>query len=130
LIVVDASMVIELLLQSTTGKRASARLFDQPAELHAPQLLDIEVVQVLRRFESRGALTAARALTSLDLLADLPVRRHELSPLVPRIWKLRANLSACDAAYVALAEALGATFLTCDARFGRAPGAQAAVELL
>lgn len=130
MIVVDASAVIELLLRTATGDRVAARLFDRPASLHAPELLDVEVTQVLRRYEARGDLSAQRGEQALRLLGELPVRRHPHAPLVGRLWALRANLTAYDAAYVALAEALGAALVTCDARLGRAPGVQAAVDVL
>lgn len=128
--VVDASAVIELLLRTPLGERVEARLFDRPVALHAPQLLDVEVLQVLRRFEARGELSATRGAATLRLLDELPVRRHPHAPLVPRIWTLRTNLTAYDAAYVALAEALGAVLLTCDARIGRAPGLHTVVEVV
>lgn len=130
MIVVDASALIELLMRTPVGARVEARLFDEPAVLHAPQLLDVEVVQVLRRFEARGELSATRASAALQLLDALPVRRHPHAPLVPRLWTLRSNLTAYDATYVALAEALGAVLVTCDARIGRAPGLRAVVEVV
>ncbi len=130
MIVVDASAVIELLLRSPIGKRVEARLFTRPVALHGPHLLDVEVVQVLRRFEARGELHAARAGAALHLLEVLPMRRHPHAPLLTRVWSLRANLTAYDATYVALAEALGAVLITCDARLGRAPGLRAPVEVL
>jgi predicted nucleic acid-binding protein len=129
-IVADASAVIELLLRSPLGLRIEARLFERPAPLHAPHLLDVEVAQVLRRFAARGEVTPARASTALGLLDVLPMRRHPHAPLLMRIWSLRANLTAYDAAYVALAEALGAVLITCDARLGRTPDLRASVEVL
>jgi predicted nucleic acid-binding protein len=130
MIVVDASAVIELLLRSPLGERVEARCFGHPAALHAPELLDIEVVQVLRRFEARHEVTTPRAAAALRLLAALPVRRHPHAPLRQRLWALRANLTAYDAAYVALAEGLGATVVTCDARLAGAPGVRAPIEVL
>ncbi|MDX2191714.1 MAG: type II toxin-antitoxin system VapC family toxin [Gemmatimonadales bacterium] len=130
MIVVDASAVIELLLRSPVGERVEARLFARRAGLHAPQLLDVEVVQVLRRFEARGEIAASRGTAAVRLLGELPVARHPHAPLLPRLWSLRATMTAYDAAYVALAEALGAVLVTCDARLGRAPGHRAAVEVV
>jgi predicted nucleic acid-binding protein len=129
-IVVDASAVIELLLRSPAGRRVEARLFDRPAPLHAPHLLDVEVAQVLRRWVARGDLTGWRGEASLRLLDAFPLRRHPHRPLLHRMWALRANLTAYDAAYVALAEALGATLVTRDARLGSVPGLHAPVEVL
>jgi predicted nucleic acid-binding protein len=129
-IVVDASAVIEVLLHSPLGQRIEARLFDHPVALHAPELLDVEVAQVLRRFNARGDITSARGATSLRLLDALPIRRHPHAPLLPRLWALRANLTAYDAAYVALAEALGAALVTCDGRLAGAPGMRAPIEVI
>ncbi len=92
--------------------------------------MDVEVLQVLRRLESRGELQPARAAAALSLLEVLPMRRHPHAPLLTRIWALRDNLTAYDATYVALAEALGAVLVTCDARLSRAPGLHATVEVL
>lgn len=130
MIVVDASALIELLLRSPLGARVEARLFDQPEGLHAPHLLDLEVVQVLRRFEQRGELSTSRSLAALRLFEALPIRRYPHEPLLARIWSLRANCTAYDAAYVSLAEALGAVLITCDARLGGASGLAANVEVL
>jgi predicted nucleic acid-binding protein len=129
-IVVDASALIELLLRTPLGVRVEARLFDQPVALHAPHLIDVEVIQVLRRFEQRGELSAARSLAALRVFEALPIRRFPHEPLLARIWSLRENCTAYDAAYVALAEALGAVLLTSDARLGRTPGLRANVEVL
>jgi predicted nucleic acid-binding protein len=129
-IVVDASALIELLLRTPVGERVEARLFDRPSTLHAPELLDVEVLQVLRRYEARGEISAHRSATTLRLLDELPVRRHSHAPLVARIWTLRTNLTAYDASYVALAEALGAILVTCDGRMARAPGVRATVEVV
>lgn len=130
MIVVDASAVIELLLRSPTGERVEARLFERPVPLHAPHLLDVEVAQVLRRFEARGEMTPRRGASALDLLDAFPMRRHPHAPLLSRVWALRGNLTAYDAVYVALAEALGAILITCDVRLGRTPGLRAPVEVL
>ncbi len=98
--------------------------------LHAPHLLDVEVAQVFRRFALRGMLGEARGLEALRLLAALPLSRHDHAQLLPRIWALRANITAYDAAYVALAELLGATLLTRDRRLAAAPGHRAMIEVL
>ncbi|MBK8250114.1 MAG: type II toxin-antitoxin system VapC family toxin [Gemmatimonadetes bacterium] len=130
MIVLDASAVIELLLRSPLGDRVVDRIFERPTALHAPHLVDVEVGQVLRRFEARNELSTVRAASALSLLDVLPMRRHPHAPLMARIWSLRANLTAYDATYVALAEALGAVLITCDARLGRAPGVRVTVEVL
>lgn len=98
--------------------------------MHAPQLLDIEITQVLRRLVRQKEITVTRAEQVLDDLANLLIERHEHQALVPRIWQLRDSLSAYDGAYVALAEALAAPLLTCDAKLAGAHGHRATVELV
>jgi len=129
-IVLDASVVVELLNHSPAQRWIGARLATAPRPLHAPHLVDAEVVQVLRRFAAAGAVTARGGRDVLAALALLPLRRHGHGPLLERAWALRANITAYDALYVALAERLGATLLTRDARLARAPGIQALVEVL
>jgi predicted nucleic acid-binding protein len=128
-IVIDASVVIELLLGTAAGRAVEGRLFDPRASLHAPHLVDVEVAHVLRRYCASGDLTPARAAEAVADLADLPITRHEHVLLLPRMWQLRRNLTAYDAAYVALAEALDATLLTRDAKLARAAD-RARIELV
>jgi predicted nucleic acid-binding protein len=128
-IVVDASAVLEVLLRTRMAGRVEARLFGR-ASLHAPHLLDVEVAQVLRRYASRGELTAARGAEALADLAAFPLARYPHDLLLGRMWQLRENLTAYDAAYVALAEALGAPLVTRDERLAAAPGHRAVVELV
>jgi predicted nucleic acid-binding protein len=87
------------------------------------------VAQVLRRYGASGDLTPGRGAEAIADLADLPITRHEHVVLLPRMWQLRHNLTAYDAAYVALAEALEATLLTRDAKLARAAG-RARVEVV
>lgn len=129
MIVLDASAVIEILLQTAAGAPVAERLLTSGSSLHAPHLLDIEVAQVLRRFVARGQVTEMRAGQALTALADLPIERYSHEVLLPRVWALRQNLTAYDAAYVTLAEILGATLLTRDSRILRAPGHSARVEV-
>ena len=129
MIVVDASAVLEVLLRTRMAGRVEARLFGR-ASLHAPHLLDVEVAQVLRRYASRGELTAARGAEALADLAAFPLARYPHDLLLGRMWQLRENLTAYDAAYVALAEALGAPLVTRDERLAAAPGHRAVVELV
>lgn len=130
MIVTDASAVVELLLGGSRGRRAEEVLSGDDVRLHAPALLDAEVVQALRTLVAARVLTQARGRAALEILQDLPVTRHLMSPLVPRMWELRANLTAYDAAYVALAEALACPLLTFDAGMAGAPGHRAEVLLL
>jgi predicted nucleic acid-binding protein len=120
LIVLDASAVLELLLGTPPGRQAADRIFAPQETACAPELLDLEVAQVLGRYERQGDLSPARASQALEDLADLRLERYPHSPLLPRIWELRGHLSAYDAAYVALAEALPAPLLTADGRLARA----------
>jgi predicted nucleic acid-binding protein len=128
-IVTDASIVLELLLRTPTADAVEARLFGEGETLHAPHLLDVEIAQVLRRYASRGEISAARGRLSLNLLGRLPITRYTHEPLLARVWALRDNLTAYDAAYLALAEALGATLVTRDEHLAAAPGTRAAIEL-
>lgn len=129
MIVLDASAAVEVLLQTPAGVPVTDRLFEAGVSLHVPHLLDIETTQILRRFVRKGEVTPDRARQALEDLADLPLERYSHDFLVPRVWSLRQNLTAYDAVYVALAEALGATLLTRDARISRAPGHAVRVEV-
>jgi predicted nucleic acid-binding protein len=111
------------------GDAARVRLARDP-ELHAPHLVDLEVMSALRRQAGAGMLDARRAGLALQDLVSLPVTRYPHVPFAPRVWELRGNLTPYDAAYVALAESLGCTLVTADARMARAPGIRCAVEVL
>jgi predicted nucleic acid-binding protein len=130
LIVVDASALLEALLRTPSAKAVEDRLFAPRQTLHAPHLLDVEVAQVIRRYALNGEIEGARGGLALADLADLPLRRYPHDFLLPRIWDLRANLTAYDAAYVALAEALDAPLLTRDRRLAAAAGHRARIELV
>lgn len=129
MIVLDASAVIEFLLNSAAGQRVAARIA-LGGPLHAPHLLDLEVASVLRRFAAGGHLTAERGALALGALQGMPLQRHPHGFLLGRIWELRVILTAYDAVYVALAEALGAPLVTLDRRLGRADGHRAKVEVI
>jgi len=128
-IVLDASAAVEWLLQTPAGRQIEKRIFSRKESLHAPHLLDLELGQVLRRLVREAAISAPRADDAIEDLLDLRVARYPHFVLLPRIWQLRHNLSAYDAAYVALAEELGATFITRDVRLAAASGHRARVEL-
>lgn len=130
MIVVDASAVLELLLGTERAERVAARLLAPDERLDAPHLLDIEVGQALRRLAQLNAITALRAEEALADFASLVIERHAHRELLPRIWQLRDSLTAYDAAYVVLAEALDAPVLTCDAKLGRAHGHRARIEVV
>ena len=130
MIVVDASAMIEALLRTPAAAAVDARLFEPGETLHAPHLLDVEVAQVVRRYVANGDIDADRGREALDDLAALRLRRYPHDLLLPRIWALRHNLTAYDAAYVALAEALEAPLLTRDRRLAAAAGVSARIELI
>jgi predicted nucleic acid-binding protein len=130
-IVLDASAAIEWLIKSSAGMKVDRRLFSPPVTLHVPHLLDVEIAQVLRRYVRERIITASRGEEALQDLHDLPLNRyphHDI--LMPRVWELRAVLTAYDAVYVALAELLDAPLVTCDRKIALASGHRAAVEVI
>lgn len=112
------------------GVALEERLFAPRETLHAPHLLDVEVAQVLRRYALAGEVEPRRCAEALEDLAAFAITRYPHDFLIPGVWELRGNLSACDAAYVALAEALDAPLLTRDRRLAGAPGHAARIALL
>jgi predicted nucleic acid-binding protein len=129
-IVLDASAAVDWLVQSLAGRQVESRIYSHRESLHAPELLDLEVAQVLRRLVREGAVSATRAEAAIQDLLDLRITRYPHSVLLPRIWQLRQNLSAYDAAYVALAEKLNATLLTRDTRLATAARHGATIEVV
>ena len=127
MIVVDASAVLDLLLRTSLGDRVLQRMEVVGESLHAPHLLDPEVVQGLRRYHRQGVLTDLRASQALEDFADLPIVRYPHDVLIDRVWQLRHNVTAYDACYIALAEALDAPLLTTDRRLSAASGIRARV---
>ena len=129
MIVVDASVLATSLGDDgPDGDRARARLRGE--RLTAPELVDLEVVSVWRRQVRAGAMDDRRAALALADLGTLPLRRTPHRPLLARCWELRGNLTIYDAAYVAVAEALGVALLTGDARLARATGPTCNIEVL
>jgi predicted nucleic acid-binding protein len=129
-IVLDASALVELLLNTAAGQAVARRMADPSIGVHVPHLVDVEVVQALRRMAGLGELTVVEAETAIDDLRALDLQRHAHEPLLGRVWELRQNLSAYDAVYVALAEVLDTIVLTCDGRLARAPRLTERVELI
>ena len=130
MIVIDASALVELLLQTKLADRIMDRALDPSESLHAPHLLDIEVTHALRRLVQREEITTLRAEQGLEDFSQMLVDRHDHQPLTGRIWQLRESLTAYDGAYVALAEALEAPLLTCDGKLAHSHGHQAKIELI
>jgi len=133
MLVIDASAAADLLLARPVAKKVAAHIADHGSDLHAPHLLDIEVVSAVRRLVASGEASPNRGLEALADLLDLPLVRYPHEILVPRIWELRENFSSYDAAYLALAESLtdeGAPLLTTDRRLARATRAHTGIELL
>ncbi len=130
MIVLDASAAIEMLLRTSTGSRVEARVSSPGESLHAPHLIDLEVAQVLRRFAAAGAIAFARGKEALEDLRDISLVRYPHVVLLERIWELRDNLTAYDAAYVALAEALDAPLLTCDRKLASPRSHRARIEVI
>ena len=128
-IVLDASAVVVVLLNLGAGAPRIRERMDRVDDLHVPHLFEIEVVSVLRRYALNGKLSSARARLALDRLSTLKLSLYPHTAMLPRIWELRDNVSAYDAAYIALAETLGAPLITTDARLARAPGIRAEVEV-
>jgi predicted nucleic acid-binding protein len=126
-IVLDSAAALDYLLAAGTGEWVEARLVADP-DLHAPHLLDVEVANALRRRVTTRAIRETRAKQALEDLSDLDLTRYPHLPFIERVWELRANLTAYDAVFVALAEALGATLVTTDSRLARAPGARVEIE--
>jgi predicted nucleic acid-binding protein len=127
-IVVDTSAVLAALV----GRPATTdlvRRLEADADLNAPHLLDVEVIHALRRLVFTGDLGEDRAVDVRADFADLSIVRYPHHPLADRMWELRHNVTAYDAAFLALAEALEVPLITCDARLSRAAGHRAEIEL-
>lgn len=118
-LVVDASIALEYLLKTPLGERAASQL--STAALFAPELLDAEVLAVLRREVLAGRLDAGRAREAVDDLCAWPLERISHRELVATAWTLRHNATAYDALYLAAAHMHDATILTADGPLSRIP---------
>lgn len=129
MIVVDASVLASALGDDgDDGDRARKRLSRET--LAAPELIDLEVVSVLRRLFLGGRIPRRRSELAMSDLVALPLRRVSHRALLPRCWSLRENLTIYDASYVALAEMLETVLVTADARLSGAPGLRCEVEVM
>jgi predicted nucleic acid-binding protein len=129
MMVVDASAVVEVLFQTERGLTIEERLFAPGETLHVPHLIDIEVAHVVRRAWLQGLVAEGRAEEALEDLAAWALIRYPHDLFLPRIWSLRHNVTAYDAAYIALAETLEVTLLTCDARLAASSAHNATIEI-
>ena len=119
MIVLDASALVELLLDTETGRRVGILIEDPALGVHVPHLADVEITSALRRMAREGAIEIADAETALDDLRALDLQRHSHEALLDRVWSLRENVTTYDAIYIALAEALEAPLITCDSKLAR-----------
>jgi predicted nucleic acid-binding protein len=115
--------------KTVAGQHIEERIYSRNESLHAPHLLDLEVTRVLRRLALQGVVSVHRADQAVRDLLDLRITRYPHLVLLPRIWQLRHNFSTYDAAYIVLAEKLGAALVTRDARLASASDHAAPVEL-
>ncbi|MCP9772454.1 type II toxin-antitoxin system VapC family toxin [Synechococcus sp. Tobar12-5m-g] len=125
MIVADASAVVAALLNDGPARRSLSSL-----PIHAPHLVDVEVVSVLRRLSLGGQLDPPQAERMIIVLATLGIRLHGSADLLGRVWQLRGNLTAYDATYVALAETLSCHLLTADRRLANAFGPRCPIQLV
>ncbi len=130
MIVVDASVILELLLRTPAAEAIEPRLFDPAETLHAPHLIDLEVAQVLRRYARSGEITEQRGAEALEDHRDMPISRYPHTLFLERIWALKDTATAYDAAYLALAEGLEAPLLTRDRKLLGARGHAATIEIV
>jgi predicted nucleic acid-binding protein len=130
MLVIDASVAVELTLHTQKGDRAADAALRSGQELHAPHLIDVEFAHALRRLVLLREITPTVASQALHDFEDLRLDRHPHNVFLYRIWELRNALSSYDAAYVTLAEALHAPLLTCDGRLSRSHGHSAEFQLI
>jgi len=129
-IVLDASALVELLLDTVVGRRIAILLADPALAVHVPHLIDVETISVLRRFVRERVIDEDDAESAIEDLLALDLQRHSHEGLLGRAWALRNNVTVYDAMYLALAEALDATLVTCDGRLSKAATAKLRVELV
>lgn len=122
--------MLEWLQHSRTGLIVDRNVLADQEPVHAPHLIDVEVANALRKQVRLGNMMESRAQQALWDLVHAPCIRHEHYPFLQRIWELRDNISPYDASYIALAEFLGATLLSCDGRLARAPGHRARIKFV
>jgi predicted nucleic acid-binding protein len=130
MVVVEASAIVDLLLARHAAAKLADRIFRQGELIAAPHLVDPEVAHTLRRLLRIGEVDIAQANAALDLFSYIDLKRHPHDSLLRRVWSLRENLTAYDATYVALAEALKVPLITRDFRLARSSGHHARIEFI
>ena len=129
MLVVDASAVVSAITAGDERSEQIRERLESDDELAAPYLIDLEVLQALRRLARQGELSPDRAVDGVRDLSELAMTRYPHEPFIDRVWELRGNLSAYDAVYLALAEAIAVPLVTCDAALAAAAGDVVEVEL-
>jgi predicted nucleic acid-binding protein len=119
-VVVDSSALADLVVQTERAPAVAQAV--GTTDMVAPDVINPEVLSILRRLERTGELAPRRAVQAVDDLMDAPVRRFSTRPLLAEAWTLRANVSAADACYVVLARILRCPLVTADRKLSRAPG--------
>lgn len=130
MIVVDASVVVDLLLGPSQRRSAAVSRLASERSVAAPVLLDAEVLSAIRKAVLKGVISPEAAEAAVENLLAMPVRRIPLEPLLKRAFEMRDNLTAYDALYVAAAEAVGGPLVTRDGAFLACPGRKIGVEIL
>ncbi len=119
MIVLDASVVVELLTNGPMADSVRHDLESRQESFLVPQLMDIEAMSALRNLAARKRIDPYRGEQFLTALAALPAERCPHTPLLRRVWELRNNFTAYDAVYIALAEATDSVLYTMDAKLSR-----------
>lgn len=130
MIIIDASLALDIAIATPAGADLRDRLSDDRRALAAPEVIELEVLQTLRRLTRGGHLELSRAAEAIRIFTALEIERFSHRPIGPRIWALRENLTAYDAAYFALAELLDAPLWTRDGKFRSVPGHGVRIEVL
>lgn len=129
MIILDASAAADACLRlEPESSWVRGRLAEPDESLHAPHLIDVEVMGAIRKSILSGIVPEARGRQAFEAFCAMRIKRYVHAAFLERAWQLRANLTASDAMYVALAEALDAPLVTTDERLGRAPGHRARVQ--
>jgi predicted nucleic acid-binding protein len=130
LIVVDASVLANVVGDDGRDGQRARQEFRRADALAAPDLVDVETVAVLRKRWIAGTVSDGRFAAAVSDLEQLDLDRYPALPFMRRAYELRANVTAYDAAYIVLAEALDCELLTADGRLAKAPGPRCAIRLL